>query len=157
MHTTHIDTVVSAVPNRGRSAAASRAKPLETRGPGAGFGLALSDGMLRTIAFALCCVSFAAPSTALAKKKHPAPQAKKSAKRPKALALKSPHGKLARVDKSLPPTRVAAVSAVEPTSMPTPAAAPATAPAATSMPSQAPHVLGPQSGDDEVPGSRMKR
>lgn len=112
--------------------------------------------MLRTVAFALLCVA-AAASPAAAKKKHPPAHAKRSAKRPKALALHAPRGKLARADKPVAPMRVAA-STIEPTTLPS-SSPPATVAVAAPTPAPAPmpHLLGPQAGDDEVPGSRMKR
>src|SRR5690242_20683381 len=90
--TTLVDAVVTTLPRHGRPAAASRAELLETRSPGAGFGLAVGDGMLRTIAFTLLCVSVAAaPAAAKKTKKHkPAHAAKLKLKQPKALALRSP-------------------------------------------------------------------
>lgn len=106
--------------------------------------------MHRAIGLALLCVSLTA-APAAAKKKHPPPHAKKSSvRRPQALALRAPKARpLVRIERTTPPPRVAA-------SVERPAAA---SPPQVTAPPPAPvaHVLGPQAGDDEVPGSRMKR
>ncbi len=106
--------------------------------------------MLRAIGLALLCVSVAA-APAAAKKKHPPAHAKKSSpRRPQALALRAPKAKpLVRIESTRPPTRVAASVERPATAAPPEVTAPPPAPVA--------HVLGPQAGDDEVPGSRMKR
>ncbi|HEY2744647.1 MAG TPA: hypothetical protein VGL86_08490 [Polyangia bacterium] len=105
--------------------------------------------MLRTLAIALAFV--VAGPTAQAKKRHP--HAVKHA--PKRAATKArPHDVLVQTEP--PPTKVAAVEqhpapAVVVHAAPTPAAPPAASPPVEHGP------LGPQDGDDEVPGTRQKK
>jgi len=116
--------------------------------------------MMRTIMVALACVLFtAAPATA--KKRHVAAH-----KRAHAAAKKHKGPKaLVRVQPSPPPTRVASAEqhpapAVVSTPAPTPTRTPALS-VSDPTPAPSPPVehgpLGPQAGDDEVPGTRMKR
>ncbi|MGZ3440908.1 MAG: hypothetical protein ACXVDD_15395 [Polyangia bacterium] len=128
--------------------------------------------MLRTLALVLACVSLAA-SPAVAKKRHASARshahAVKKGKRAKASAHHGPtalSARLAAVDSratltsSSPTPSLAPAPAprATPTPRPTPAPPP---PAEVATPAPSPPVehgpLGPQAGDDEVPGSRMKR
>jgi hypothetical protein len=151
MHITPFDTLEPELPSDGREHAATSARSLGTQGPGDGIGLAVGAPMLRTLALVVACVTMAASPAALAKKRHPAAHghahAGKKGKRPTPLV---------RVQKAPPPTRVAAASTrVEPAPPPE-VSTPAPTVVAPSPPVE--HgPLGPQAGDDEVPGSRMKR
>ena len=110
--------------------------------------------MMRTLVLVLACVLLAAPSAADAKKPRRPHASKRAAK------IKKSKKALVRVQKSTPPTRVAAAEhRVEPaTHEPTPPPAAATpAPEPPPPPPVSHGPLGPQAGDDEVPGSRMKR
>jgi len=110
--------------------------------------------MMRTLVLVLACVLLAAPAADAKKPRRPhaSKRVAKSKKSKKALV---------RVQKAPPPTRVAAVEQhpAPPPEVSTPAATPALT--VTSAPSPSPPVehgpLGPQAGDDEVPGTRMKR
>jgi hypothetical protein len=108
--------------------------------------------MMRTLVLVLACVLWAAPAADAKKPRRPhaSKRVAKSKKSKKALAM---------VHKAPPPTRVAAAEqhpAPPPeVSTPTPAATPSIAPAPSPPVEHGP--LGPQAGDDEVPGTRMKR
>jgi hypothetical protein len=162
MHTTPLDTLVPTLPSDGEEGAATSARSLGTTGPARGTGLAFGTAMLRTLALVLACV-FLAASPAVAKKRHAAARGHAHA------AKKSKHAaKLARGRASALSTRVAAVDTrptLTETRAPTPRAEPTPAPRAeptpVATPAPSPPVehgpLGPQAGDDEVPGSRTKR
>jgi hypothetical protein len=111
--------------------------------------------MMRTLVLVLACVLLAAPP-ADAKKKHPARghalKAKAKGKKSKPALVRVEHAR---------PTRVAAAEhRLEPTPS-APAVAPAPAPTPPPVAASTPPVehgpMGPQDGDDEVPGSRMKK
>jgi hypothetical protein len=114
--------------------------------------------MLRTLALALACVLVAAP-VAEAKKHKSHARVAKHAKHAKPTRAEKRATALARVVDAPPPTRVASVEhrpaqpPAEVTSSPPRAAAPE--PVASPPVEHGP--LGPQAGDDEVPGSRMKK
>ena len=162
MHTTPVDTLVPALPSDGPALAASSARSLGTAVPGGGTGLASGEPMssLRTLALVLTVVALAA-SPAAAKKRHPARGHTRAAN-------KSMHAKAAGRERATALSRrVAAVDtrptlASSTTPSPTVRATPAPPPPAeVATPAPPPAVdhgpLGPQAGDDEVPGSRMKR
>jgi hypothetical protein len=156
MHTTPLVTLEPEGPSRGRATSLRAAKPLGSIVASDGIGLAFGERMLRTLALALACVFVAAPP-ALANKRHAAAHGRAHAAHAAHAATKSKRPKpLVRVQKSAPPTRVAAVEQHAP---PSPAPSPLIEQHA--MPAPSPPVghapLGPQASDDEVPGSRMKR
>ena len=178
MHTTPVDTLVPALPSDGPALAASSARSLGTAVPGGGTGLAFGTGMLRTLALVLACVSLAA-SPAAAKKRHASARvgrahAAKKSKHAKAAARG--HGSALSARLAATDTRSTLTSAPTPSLAPSPPAratpSPASAPTPRATPTPSPPAevatpapsppvehgpLGPQAGDDEVPGSRMKR
>jgi hypothetical protein len=106
--------------------------------------------MMRTLVLVLACVLLAAPGADAKKPRRPhaAKRVAKSKKSKKALVT---------VQKAPPPTRVAAVEQhpAPPPEVSTPAPTLAATPAPSPPVEHGP--LGPQAGDDEVPGTRMKR